>query len=184
MPKIERPRQQLRFSAGHAPKLSAPPTGGSQQLHTAPRTTDQTNRYIRKPKPGTLTAGHAAAMPGPPRGDHPTQEYAPIDRAPGSTTAAHATQPARRTHIPSNASPNSVTTRPSPHESHHDHHAHALPSPEDLNTSKFNPTGLALAPLELPRPPRPIPIHRPLPRPDPVSAATPAYPDQRPLPYP
>ena len=86
-------------------------------------------------------AEHAAPTPGPPRGDHPTQEHATIDRAPGSTTAATATQRARRAHIPSNASPNSATMRPSPHESHHDHHAHALPAPEELNASKLNPTG-------------------------------------------
>ena len=141
MPKVERPRQKLRFSSGHAPNLSATPTGGSQQLHAAPRTTSQTNRYTREPNPGIPTAEHAAPTPGPPRGDHPTQEHATVDRAPGSTTAAHATQRARRAHIPSNASPNSVTTRPSLRESHYYRHPHALPSPEDLNASNANPTG-------------------------------------------
>ena len=34
-------------------------------------------------------------------------------------------------------------TRPALHESHHDQNTHALPSPEDLNTSKVNPTGLS-----------------------------------------
>ena len=141
MPKVERPRQQLRFSAGHAQNLSAPPTGGSQQPHTAPLTTNKPNRYSRKPNPGAPKAEHASPTPRPPHGDHPTQEHAMIDRAPGSTTAAHATQRARRGHILSNASTNPVTTRPSPHESHHDHHEHAFTSPEELNASKPNPTG-------------------------------------------
>ena len=141
MLKVERPRQQLRFSAGHTPNLSAPPTGGSQRPHTAPRTTNQTNQHTRQPNPGTPMAEYAAPTLEQPRGEPPPHEHATIDRAPGSTTAAHATQRARRAHIPSNASANSVTTRRSPDKSHHDHHAHVLPSPEDLNASKLNPTG-------------------------------------------
>ena len=119
------------------------PIGGSQQPHTAPRTNNQTDRHTRKPNPGTPATGHTAPTPRPPCDDHPTQEHATISRAPGGTTAASATQRAHHAHIPSNASPNSVTTRPSLHESHHYHHTDALPSPEDLNASKLNPTGLS-----------------------------------------
>ena len=54
---------------------------------------------------------------------------------------APATQRAHHTHMPSNAPLNSVTTRPSFHESHYYHHTHALPSPEDPDAIKFNPTG-------------------------------------------
>ena len=114
------------------------PIGGSQQPHTAPRTNNQTDRHTRKPNPGTPATGHTAPTPRPPCDDHPTQEHATIGRAPGGTTAAPATQRAHHAHIPSNASPNSVTTRPSLHESHHYHHTHALPSPEDPNTSELN----------------------------------------------
>ena len=143
MPKVVRPRQQLRFSTGHAPNPSATPVDGAQHPHTAPRTTDQTDRHTRKPNPGMPTTGHSAPTPRSPRDDRPTQEHATIGRAPGGTNAAPATQRAHRDHIPSNASSNSVTTRPSLHESHHYHHTHALPSPEDLNASKLNPTGLS-----------------------------------------
>ena len=63
-----------------------------------------------------------------------------VDRAPGGTTAASAIHRAHHAHIPSNASPNSVTTRSSFHESHYYHHTHALWSPEDLNACKLSPT--------------------------------------------
>ena len=107
----ERPRQKLRLFTGSAPN------------------------------PGTPTTEHAAATPRPPRDDHPTLEHATIGRARGGTIAAPATQRAHIAHIPSNASPNSVTTRPSLHESHQYHHTRALPSPKDPKASKPNPTG-------------------------------------------
>ena len=140
MPEVARPHHWLRFSTGHAPNLSAPPTGGSQQPHIAPRTTNQKDRQTRKPTPGTSTAEHATPTPGPPCGDHLTQEHATVNKAPGSTIAAPATQRAHHAHTRCNTSPNSVATRPSLRESYHYHHTHALPSPEDLNASKLNPT--------------------------------------------
>ena len=66
-----------------------------------------------------------------------------VDTAPGCTTAAPATRRAHHAHIPSNASLSFVTTRPPLHDSHHYHHTHALPSPENLNASELNPTGLS-----------------------------------------
>ena len=107
MPKVERPRQQLRFSTDHVPNLSAPPTGGSQQLHTAPWTTNQTDRYTRKPNPGTPTTEHADPAPGPPHGDHPTQEHVTIHRVPGARVAliyplTHHQTPSRRGFHPAN----------------------------------------------------------------------------------
>ena len=107
MPKVEPPRQQLRFSAGHARNASAPPTGGSQQPHTAPRTSNETNRCTREPNTGTATAEDAAPTPGPPRSHNHTQEHATIDWAPAA--------PPRRTQHSARVTPiYRLTPRPTP----------------------------------------------------------------------
>ena len=115
--------------------------GGSQHPHTAPRTTNQTDRRTRKPNLCMRTTGHTAPTPGPQCDNHPTQEHTTVNRAPGRANSAPATGRAHHAHIPSNASPNSATTRPSLRESHHYHYTHILPSPEDPDANKLNPTG-------------------------------------------
>ena len=106
-------------------------------------TTNQTDRHNRKPNPGTPTTEHTAPKPRPPCGNRLTQEHITVNKVPGGATAAPATQRAHHAHMPANASPNSATTRPSLHESLHYHHTHALPSPENPDASKLNPTGLS-----------------------------------------
>ena len=117
----------------------------SQQPHTAPRATNQTARHTREPNPGTPTTGHPAPTPRPPCSDHHTQEHAAVNKAPGGTTVAPAAQRAHHSYMPSNASLNSVTARPSLRESHHYHHTRALPALEDPDENKLNPTGPSCA---------------------------------------
>ena len=87
--------------------------GGSQHPHAAPRTTNQTDPHIRTPNPCIPTTGYTAPTPGPQCDKHLPQEHTTVNRAPGCATFAPATQRAHHAHIPSNALPNSVTTRPS-----------------------------------------------------------------------
>ena len=77
----------------------------------------------------------------PPCGSDLTQEHTTVNKAPGGPIAAPATQRTHHTHMPSNASLNSVMTRPSLRASHHYHHTHVLPSPEDPDVSDLNPNG-------------------------------------------
>ena len=117
------------------------PIDGSQHPHAAPQTTEQTDRQTREPNPCTPSTRHTAPTPGPPCDNHPTQKHTTVNRDPGGTTAAPATQRVHHVHRPSNASPNAITTRPSLRESHDYHHTHALPSSEHPDASKRNPTG-------------------------------------------
>ena len=96
--------------------------GGSQHPHTAPRTTNQTDRHTRKPNQCTPMTGHTARRPY--HHATATQEHTTVNRAPGYAISAPATQRAHHAHIHSNASPNSVTTRPSLREPQHSHRTH------------------------------------------------------------
>ena len=96
-------------------------------------TSNQSNRSIypgTKPGHAEPTTEHSAWTPRLPCGNHLVQEHTAVNKVPGGSTAAPAAQRAHYTYMPSNASLNSATARPSLRESHDYHHTRALPAPE------------------------------------------------------
>ena len=142
MSKLARPPQQLRFSASNAPNPSATPhrrvpTSSNSTIDNRPnRSTDPGAKPVHTDNRAHCSGARTTVRQPPYAGTHHSQQ------GPGRHHhSPPATHHAHQGHTPSNATPNSITTRLSPRDSQYYRHTHARPSPEDLNASKVNPTG-------------------------------------------